>query len=398
MTRKLLIRGGLVAAILIGVALIVFRGEPSKRDGWRDCSAPQLTETLPVDDSVSLTVDLEAVSSVQGPVTMLDLGDSLLVGTQQGEVIDTATGEVVLDLTDQVAVGAERGLLDLELSPDERWLYVSYTEAPDGHSRVRAWPWNGAELTVADGVDIASLEQPHRMHNGGGMVFGPDGSLYLGFGDGGSDVLPEPERARDLSNWYGSIIRIDPTPEAGGYEVPDDNPFVDDSDAAPEILHYGLRNPWRFSFDQEGQLWIADVGHFCVEEVDLAGPDAAGLDFGWPGLEGTYEWALEESDDATPPVYEYLHEGLFEDKVTCSISGGEVYSGSAIPDLQGVYVFTDFCDGELRGIEITDGGVIEYHLGVAVESPVAVLSDDEGELHVMSFEDGGKITRIVPRR
>lgn len=394
----MLLRLGMVVLIVAGVVAVVLSQRDARRDEWRDCTAPQAQQTLPLAaEHPAVDLDVDLVSRVPQPVSVADAGDALLVGSLTGEVTNAATGEIVLDLTEQVIVGAEQGLLDLELDPEREWLYVSYTEAPTGDSRVRAWRWNGpGVLHERDGVDILHVEQPHRWHNGGGIVFGPDGYLYMGLGDGGSDDPDGLTRAREITSILGSIVRIDPTPETGGYEIPDSNPFVDSDGAAPEILHYGLRNPWRFSFDGQDQLWIADVGQYCVEEVNVVGTDEKGVNFGWPGLEGTYEWAYQEDAAARPPVFEYLHVGLVENKVVCSISGGEVYRGADIPDLRGVYVFADLCDGRLRGIRIEDDTVVEYDLDLTVESPVAIVSDAEGAMYVASFQDDGSLFELVP--
>lgn len=397
MSRRALVRIVLVVLILAGVAVIVLRDGDSLRNEWADCTAPQAQEALPVaSENPRIDLDSELVGRVPDPVSMADAGDTLIVGSLTGEVTDLASDEVILDLTDEVLVGAEQGLLDVEFDPGRDWLYVSYTELPDGDSRVRAWPWNGSEeLDPDDGINILALDQPHRWHNGGGIVFGPDGHLYMGLGDGGADTTDGTTRARDVSSMFGSIIRIDPTPESGGYEIPDDNPFAEVEGAAPEILHYGLRNPWRFSFDEDGRMWIADVGQFCVEEINVVEPTEAAVNFGWPGLEGTYEWAYPEEDDARPPVFEYLHVGFAEEKAVCSVSGGEVYRGGAIPALRGVYVFADLCDGGVRGIRIDDGTVVEYDIDLTIESPVAVISDDDGALYVASFQDGGSLFELV---
>lgn len=398
MSRRVLLRIGMVVVIVGGLAVLFLRDDEALRDEWADCTAPQVQQPLPLaSERPSIDLGVELVSSVPQPVSLADAGHTMLVGSLTGEVTDLDTGTVVLDLREEVIVGAEQGLLDVELDPDREWLYVSYTEIPDGDSRVRAWRWEGSQaLDPNDGVDIFRLDQPHRWHNGGGIVFGPDGYLYVGLGDGGSDDVDGTTGARDLSTVFGSILRIDPTPASGGYEVPDTNPFVDVEGVAPEIFHYGLRNPWRFSFDTEGRLWIADVGQYCVEEVNVIEARDAGANFGWPGLEGTYEWAYPEDETAEPPVYEYLHEGIADDKVVCSISGGEVYRGADIPELRDVYVFADLCDGKVRGIRIEEDTAVEYDLDLTVESPVAIVSDDEGALYVASFQDDGSLFQIVP--
>ena len=247
-----------------------------------------------------------------------------------------------LDIVASTDTDSEHGLLGVAFSPDASLVYVSYTDTK-GDSRIDEYH------VAADGTfntstkrNVILIDQPYDNHNGGNIVFGPDGYLYAGFGDGGSANDPE-RRGLNLKTLLGKILRIDPLHRSGklGYRIPADNPFARSSGALPEIWAIGLRNPWRYSFDSAtGDLWIGDVGQGAWEEVDhvaaTSGKGAGkGLDFGWSAFEGTH--VVNEDQKAphmTPPVFEYPHgdEG-------CSITGGYVYRGKKITSLASLYVY-----------------------------------------------------------
>ncbi|MCZ7525056.1 MAG: PQQ-dependent sugar dehydrogenase [Acidimicrobiia bacterium] len=219
--------------------------------------------------------------------------------------------------------------------------------------------------------------------------------LYLGLGDGGGAGDEGRGHApggngQSLGTLLGKILRLDPRAAGSGpYAVPADNPFVGVEGARPEIWVYGLRNPWRFSFDRAtGDLWIGDVGQNRWEEIDLipAGA-AAGANLGWNLLEGTHEFRGAPPPGAVPPVFEYPHsEG-------CSVTGGYVYRGPRIPQLAGAYLFTDYCDGTIRALRVEDGVLVEADLGVATRGPTSFGEDRTGELYVLSAEG---VLRIDP--
>jgi glucose/arabinose dehydrogenase len=392
-----LVRTGIALCIVAVAGIVAFDrwGPDEFREGWWDCTRPQVQPLPRVETGREVPVDTRLVAEIELPTDLTDSPHGLLVSSLSGEVTLADPGKVILDLTDEVLVGAEQGLLNVELDPRGEWLYVSYTAAPDGESRIRAWRFDGDVLDPDDGVDIARLDQPHRWHNGGGIAFGPDGYLYASFGDGGTRDAQPPgsERARDLSSWYGTIVRIDPTPESGGYDVPPDNPFVGREDAAPEILHYGLRNPWRFSFDGDGEMWIADTGHYCWEEINVVDVTDAGVHFGWPGLEGTHEWAFEEDDGTRGPVFEYSSESSLGGS-GCAVTGGDVYRGDGIPELQGAYVFADFCGG-LKAIRYDGNEVLEHPAHVELTSVAGIVSDDRGRIYLLSMGEDGGVHELV---
>ncbi|HEY8057486.1 MAG TPA: PQQ-dependent sugar dehydrogenase, partial [Acidimicrobiales bacterium] len=246
---------------------------------------------------------------------------------------------------------------------------------------------------------VFALDQPFPNHNGGHLAFGPDGLLYIGLGDGGAAGDPL-EAGQDRGQLLGSILRIDPNGVDGSaYAIPNDNPFVDEEGARPEVWLKGVRNPWRFSFDRAtGDLWVGDVGQNEIEEIDLLPADAdglnagRGLNLGWNAMEGDqpYEDGVEP-DDHTPPVFTYTHaEG------GCSVTGGYLYRGAAIPALVGAYLYADYCAGDLRALAVPDGEVIDdATIAEPVDSPVSFAEDPTGELYLLSLT--GPLLKIVPQ-
>jgi glucose/arabinose dehydrogenase len=242
---------------------------------------------------------------------------------------------------------------------------------------------------------LFAATQPFSNHNGGQILFGPDGYLYLGLGDGGSAGDPQ-GRGQDLGEPLGSILRL--SIAASPATAPADNPFVGRTGARPEIWSYGLRNPWRFSFDRTtGDLYIADVGQSAWEEVDVSTAAAGagkGINFGWNIMEGNHCYQASSCDRAglAPAVLEYDHgQG-------CSISGGYVYRGAAIPALQGHYFYADYCQGWVRSFRYADGGVSDEADWPTLRPGGSVPSfgeDAAGELYVVSAE--GTVWKIVPR-
>jgi glucose/arabinose dehydrogenase len=308
-----------------------------------------------------------------------------------------------LDITDRVgSSGYEQGLLGLAFAPDyasSGLFYVNYTDQA-GNTVV-------SRFSVTDNPDMANAgsetlvlrqEQPYPNHNGGIMLFGPDNYLYIGFGDGGSGGDPM-GNAQRLDTWLGKILRIevDPTqvPEGEPYGIPEDNPFVNEEGALPEIWAYGLRNPWRFSFDLEtGDMWIGDVGQGDIEELDLLPISLEpGQNLGWNITEGTACY-LESGCDTSGfllPVLEYIHE-----EGSCSVTGGYVYRGEDIPDLVGTYLFADYCSGLLWGGGQDANG--DWVMSAPISTGMSISSfgeDDAGNLYVTDLAGGG-VYRVAP--
>ena len=304
-----------------------------------------------------------------------------------------------IDLSARLLAGGEQGLLGLAFDPDYATngrFVVHYTDV-SGDTRVSSFQVS-VDPDIADpGTEqiIFTADQPYSNHNGGQVVFGPDGSLYLGLGDGGSANDPE-ERGQNLAEPLGSILRMD-VRTGTPYSIPPDNPFVAQSGALPEIWSYGLRNPWRFSFDRAtGDLYIADVGQNRTEEVDIGPANAGsgkGANYGWSIMEGSRCLSGSTCDQTglVLPVFEYDHdEG-------CSITGGYVYRGPTLPALQGVYFYGDYCEGWVRSFRYVDGAAIEVTDWPALKPGGQLTSfgeDAAGELYVIS--SGGGVFKVVP--
>jgi glucose/arabinose dehydrogenase len=353
-------------------------------------------------------VELATVADLRGTTALaVRAGDpTLYVAEQSGRVRAIRDGRLVrravLDIERQVTAGGERGLLGLAFSPDGSYLYVDYTDR-DGYSRIDEFAMEGRSADPGSQRAVLEVAQPQPNHNGGQLAFGPDGYLYIGFGDGGAGGDQGPGHAsggngQSLETLLGKILRIDPRGAPGRpYAVPTDNPFVGDTDALPEIWAYGLRNPWRFSFDAvSGDLWIGDVGQNAWEEIDFAaaedGRDAGrGANFGWNIREGAHEYRGRPSSDLVEPIYEMSH-----DDGACSVTGGFVYRGRAIPELEGRYVFTDYCRGELLALARRGAsGARVRNLGIEMPTVSSFGEGPDRELYVLSQSTG--IYKLVPR-
>jgi glucose/arabinose dehydrogenase len=368
-------------------------------DGNIDSTAGSTTTGGSGDEEVVLT----EVADAEGPIALAVEPESsdLYVAQREGQVVrlDPEAGDVgepIIDISDRVSTDFERGLLGITFSPEGDALYLSYTNN-EGHARVDRYPFAEGEVDTDGRLQIIGIEDPFPNHNGGQITFGPDGYLYYGMGDGGSAGDPL-GTGQDTSELLGKMIRIDPSgDEDAPYTSPSDNPFADGG-GAPEAWLYGVRNPWRFSFDREtGDLWIGDVGQDAIEEIDfLPATDGTGAgrgaNLGWSEMEGTQPYdGGEEPDNHTPPIFEYPSTG--ED---CSVTGGYVYRGEALPWLDGAYLWGDFCRGEIRflrqeGGEITEEGSLGLSVG---EQTLASFGEDaDGEIYVLSLSQG-KVYRL----
>lgn len=343
--------------------------------------------------SAQAAVELTTVAEAQNPSAGTAGPDGTVwIAERAGTVrvlTDSGLGEPVLDLSDETTTDGERGLLGIAFDPEFAHFYVSFTDR-EGTSTID-------EFAVADGAldpdsrrTVLTQEQPYSNHNGGQIAFGPDGMLYIGLGDGGAGGDPH-DHGQNLGTLLGKLLRIDP---AGGdpYAVPEDNPFAGDAQARGEIWAYGLRNPWRFSFDAEtGDLWIGDVGQNKVEEIDHApAASTGGENYGWGRMEGTQVFDGEEPANHVPPVHEYDRNGL-----GCSVTGGFVYRGEAIEDLAGQYLFSDYCDGTVRALQVENGEVTgETDLGVSGGEVISFVQGGDRELYVLDL--GGPIQRLDP--
>lgn len=331
---------------------------------------------------------LEEVVVLEAPIDTTVLEDgTVLVAERAGRVrvLEGSTpGRIVLDVSGRTTTDGERGLLSIAVAPWGDELFVSMTDA-DGDTLIEAHPLDGSEIMGAP-RRIDATPQPFANHNGGPIAFLPDGTLLIGLGDGGGAGDPL-GAGQDVSTPLGAIVRLDV--RDGAVAVPPDNPFVERADAAPEIAAYGLRNPWRMTVDgPREELWIADVGQSAREEINRVTPaQLLGANFGWALREGDAPYLGEEPADHVPPLHDYGH------GPGCSVTGGLVYRGGAIPELQGGYVFTDLCDGELRVLLRDGDGVTARALGVSGSRIIGFGTDASGELLVLEID--GRVLRVV---
>jgi glucose/arabinose dehydrogenase len=338
---------------------------------------------------------LTQIGELDGPLAMaVRKGDDALYFAEQGgRVMAIRDGQVdstpVLDIRSAVSSGGEQGLLGLAFSPDGTFLYVDFTDV-NGDTRVLEFRMHGGEVDRSSARQVLFVDQPFSNHNGGEVIFGPDGYLYVGLGDGGSEGDPQ-NNSQSLSTLLGKILRIDPRPSGGKpYAIPSDNPFVGTAGARPEIWAYGLRNPWRFSFDRAtGDLWIGDVGGGQREEVDFQlASSKGGENYGWNRMEGSFVFEGARPPNAVLPVFDYSHEGG-----NCVVTGGYVYRGTAIPNLAGAYLFADFCLGQLIGLQMEGGKVVARRaFQVRVPEVSSFGEDQHGELYAISL--AGPIYRM----
>jgi len=347
------------------------------------------------------------VDGLDQPVFVTSAGDGsgrLFVAEQAGRIRVIENGALLptpfLDIRDRVTSGGERGLLGLAFppgfGPTRPVAYVHYSGA-DGATVISEFRLDAHDATVLDPATervILTEPQPYANHNGGWIGFDPGGMLLIALGDGGSAGDPG-DRASNLQALLGKMLRVDVLhPPAGQpYGIPADNPYAGRTDARPEILHSGLRNPFRDSIDPAtGNLWIGDVGQNAWEEVDVAPAGARGLDFGWRRWEGRHCYDPPTGCDpagVTMPVAEYGH------GAGCSVIGGVVYRGAAIPALRGGYLFSDYCSGTLWAIDA--GGGAQQQPAVLVETGASISSigtDDDGEVYLTDLARG-RVLRLV---
>jgi glucose/arabinose dehydrogenase len=408
-------RGRALAAAAAFALVLAACGGGGDDGGQADPSSTTSTTRTPApaDDALQgVTLGTELVATVDTPTALAARPGThdLYLAEQAGrvrriEVTESADGtrterlvrDPVLDLTDRVKSGGEQGLLGLTFSSDGRQLYVFATLEPDGQNWLGAFDvGEGSSIDADSGRDLLELDDEFPNHNGGQLALGPDGFLYVGLGDGGSGGDPH-GHGQDTSELYGSILRLDP--EAGehgaAYAIPAGNPF-EQRGGKPEIWLYGVRNPWRFSFDRaDGDLWIADVGQGEWEELDhLPATDGVGAglgaNLGWNRMEGTHPFeGGSNPKDGVLPVFEYSHaDGA------CAVVGGYVYRGTAIPDLEGAYLFTDYCQEGLRALTLHGGQVGGTRtFDLPIHQVQSFGEDADGELYALLTS--GEVLRLI---
>ncbi len=385
-------------------------GLPS--DAWQGtCRAPA---TPPRESPVRVRMAFPNLALRQAVALLQAPGDSATwYAVEQGVEEDAACRVVAFHNSPEVSttrdvlvvpkglvypgIYGEGGLLGFAFAPD--WptsgvAYVSYTthsvtspvDLRSVVSRVRSL--DGGQTLDFDTVErLLELDQPEAIHNGGTLVFGPDGMLYVALGDGGAD----PDTAQDLGSLLGKILRLDVSASAGAYSIPPDNPFADTVDARGEVFALGLRSPWKFSFDRKlGTLWVGDVGAEEYEEANRAAP---GANFGWPVLEGYACYSGDTCDPTgfTEPagLYRHVNPETEEPTGNQAITGGYVYRGAGIPELVGTYVFVDFLSGEVMGIEAEGGfGQNAHWLASTHRMVVSMAEAHTGELYLLDYAEG----------
>ena len=382
-------------------------GPPLPLDSGRPDAGPPQT----CDDLTLPGVSIEPIVPGHGwnsPIflTQAPGDDALYVVEQPGRIMRVVGTDVsvFLDIRDRVNGNGERGLLGLAFHPgyaDNGRFFVFYTPTSPDTNRVAEFARNAVDPAVADDTDVAVLvdiDDPESNHNGGMIAFGPDGFLYVGTGDGGGggDQHGPTGNGLDTDTLLGKLLRLDVDAAGAGYAAAG-NPFVGGG-GLPQIWAYGLRNPWRFSFDrQTGDLYIGDVGQGEYEEIDFApASSTGGENYGWRAYEGNEVFNASNLDlvpDHAAPVHVYPHggDGIFGG---CSITGGYVYRGAAIPALQGWYLFADYCNDRRAAIRVCDGEARGYQQVPGLSGPPNISSfgeDRAGELYMT----GSNVWRIV---
>ena len=361
-------------------------------------------ENPPTEPATYTTEDAFPNLSFSQPLYLTDAGDGTnrLFVVEQGGTIrvfdndaSTASMSTFLDISGRISSGGERGLLGLAFHPNYEnngYFYVNYTDG-SGDTIISRFEVSGTDPDQADPNSetlILQYDQPYSNHNGGHIAFGPDGYLYIASGDGGSGGDPE-NNGQDPSTLLGNILRIDVDGSQNGnnYAIPGNNPFVGNNQGyREEVYAYGLRNPWRFSFDSnDGRLFAADVGQNQYEEIDLI---ESGNNYGWNIMEGAHCYNSSNCDQTglTLPIWEYDHgEGQ-------SVTGGYVYRGSALSELVGLYIYGDFSSGKIWALDVSDTD--NPSNSELLDSSFNISSfgtDADNELYICSFD--GNIYSLV---
>jgi len=366
--------------------------------------------STPTPQEISISIDEVVASGLGYALYVTTAGDGsgrLFVVEQTGLIKIIQDGQVLdqpfLDATHLISFGSERGLLGLAFHPqysENGYFFIDYTDV-NGNTTIERY-------SVSQNPDIADpqsslllfkIDQPYANHNGGQLTFGPDGYLYIGMGDGGSANDPH-NNGQTLSTPLGAILRID-VDHGSPYDIPPDNPFVNQSNTDPRIWDYGLRNPWRFSFDmQTHDLYIGDVGQDQYEEIDFQEAGSpGGLNFGWRCMEGIHTHNTQPPcndqsllNSLTAPILDYSH------SVGHSVTGGYVYRGSQFPALDGIYFFGDFVAGKLWSIKLTGRSPFTWtEVKLQLETGFNISSfgqDEQGEIYVVDYS-GGTIRHLT---
>jgi glucose/arabinose dehydrogenase len=361
--------------------------DPSVEVATETADTPTPTPPPPAENGYRLarTLELASFELMLGFSVIPGADDEAVVVSQHGQIwrvaLEGDVPPVVFgDVSDRLVrdPGLEEGLLGLAFSPDfasDGRVFLYYSAGEPRRSVLSWFPVLNGAMNAAEEHVVLEVLQPYENHNGGQIAFGPDGYLYVTLGDGGLAADPQ-LNGQDRSTLLGSILRLDVSGD--GYEIPPDNPFVDTPGARPEIYAYGFRNPWRLSFDREtGDMWAGDVGQDTWEEIDRV---VAAGNYGWSILEGLecFQSAGCSTQGLQMPRWVYGRDD------GCSVTGGYVYRGSAMPELVGHYVFGDYCSGRIWAVDTTDDSppVLLADTGLPIAS-FAELPD--GEILALTF-------------
>jgi glucose/arabinose dehydrogenase len=365
-----------------------------------------------VESNTSVSYSTQVIGKLEGAVDLIERSSEdnwFYVISQKGTIErwtrDGKRIDTVLDISAMTTGEGERGLLGFVIRqlPNKTDAFINYTNK-DGDT-VISWIAVNADGTLDNsrsitGTPFLTIEQPYANHNGGGLAIGPDNFLYIGTGDGGSANDPE-RRALDTSSLLGKILRIDPNNIDGmgneGYSIPADNPYVDIAGARPEIWSIGLRNPWRFTFDEFGNLWVADVGQNKWEEVNVARGSRTqgggkGVNFGWSAYEGSHRFNSDVmATNPLMPVYEYPHEDG-----ACSISGGAVATNSTAMGRAGWFYFGDYCSGEVTAILTNGDSTVGTEAVLTDLGNITAIRSTKNAMYVLT--QSGEIHQLIVTR
>jgi glucose/arabinose dehydrogenase len=406
-TRKLAVAGTLAGLAGLGALCACGGGSVSISVGF---PAQPITPVTPVTPPALMLQ--QVVSGLTQPLFLTaPAGDArLFIVERPGRIRIVANGTLLsqpfLDISAQLSTDGERGLLSMAFDPQYAQngsFYIYYTDLSGNITvdRMQVSPSNPNRADQVTSVRVIAIPHPtYNNHNGGQLAFGPDGYLYMGTGDGGGAGDPA-GNAQNLNSLLGKILRLDVgnTSVGQNYAIPAGNPYAGQSGRRGEIWASGVRNPWRFSFDRtDGLLYIADVGQDEREEVDISAATSGGLNYGWDVMEGTACYGATNCDRSglTLPKFEYLHGA--SDVNGCSITGGYVYRGAALPELAGRYFYSDYCKGFLKSFTYSGGvagALTDWDLGAAVGNVLSFGQDSQGELYMLAAS--GSVYRIVRR-
>lgn len=356
-------------------------------------SAPSPTPSIPDAQPYDWKV---AAEGLRQPVDIQNAGDGsgrLFLVERRGRIHILQDGALLappfLDISARVLTGgSEQGLLGLAFHPrfaENGYFYVNYIDLK-GNTVVARFQASGNRADPESETRLLYVKQPYPNHNGGSLAFGPDGYLYIGLGDGGSGGDPQ-GNAQSLNTLLGKLLRIDVNAPDLPYAIPADNPFR--QGGLPEIWAYGLRNPWRFSFDPLlGHLYIGDVGQGAYEEIDfLASTEPGGVNFGWNSYEGFHQYLRSQPPlSHRLPIFEYDH------TQGCSVTGGVIYRGSSLPEWNGVYLFGDFCSGRIWGtVYQSEDGEESWNTTLLFSTRFNISTfglDEDGEVYLADYASG----------